>query len=141
MLSKASENAIKATIYLASLDDKERYVPIAEIAEAIESPVQYCSKIMNQLRRKGLIESSAGARGGFRLGPNRHISFYQVVEAQEETIPFDRCILGLKQCSSLQPCPAHEQYKGVKEELIRVLTDSYVDDFTHSILEQKLNLK
>ena len=32
----------------------------------------------------------------------------------------ERCVLGLKKCSEIQPCPMHEEYKSIKQQLIKL---------------------
>jgi Rrf2 family protein len=137
MLSKAAEHAIKAMVYLATKTVEGEFTRIADISEAIGSPLPYTSKILNQLRRNALLES----KGGFRLGDNRHISFIQIIEAQEGLSGLDRCVLGLKTCSSSDPCPAHEKYKSIKEQIKQLLAESYVDDFNQEVINMELKLK
>ncbi len=141
MLSKATEYAIKAMIFLATKEDRSAYVRIHEIAEAIDSPKPYTSKILNRLRRNGILESTIGAKGGFRIPARSRISLIQIVEAQEGPDSLDRCLLGLKSCSSSRPCPIHDQYKEVKENLLGILHRSFIDDYTSDLNEKQLNLK
>jgi Rrf2 family protein len=59
-------------------------VSARQIAELEGLPVQYCEKILGQLRQAGLVESVRGAGGGFRLvRPPEDISVKQVIDATD----------------------------------------------------------
>ncbi len=141
MLNKASEYAIKAMIYLATHQDHQRYIRIPEVAEAINSPAAFTSKILQQLRSNGLVLSAKGAKGGFKINAEKKISLLQIVQSLEGKEVFTRCILGLDECSSSKPCPVHEQYKSVKAQLLEIMTRSYIDDYIPEVVSRAMNLK
>lgn len=73
---------------------------IDEIAAALGIPRNYLSKILHRLAGEGVLASTRGRNGGFRLArPAGRISLLEVVE------PFDRidarrqCLLGREVCS------------------------------------------
>lgn len=55
MFSKACEYGIKASIFIAQQSLLDRKVNLREIAEAIESPTAYTSKILQKLSRQKLL--------------------------------------------------------------------------------------
>ena len=66
MLSQTSEHAIRALLFLAQRPGGEA-VPAARIAAALGAPANYLAKTLNALARRGLIASTRGPAGGFRL--------------------------------------------------------------------------
>jgi Rrf2 family protein len=57
-------------------------VPIAQIAERREMPVQFLEQLFSTLRRDGLLQSQRGVKGGYRLGrPPEQITVLEVVQA------------------------------------------------------------
>ena len=36
------------------------------------------------------------------------------------------CVLGLKECSDVNPCPAHKKYKHIKKDLIDMLQSTSI---------------
>jgi Rrf2 family protein len=57
-------------------------VPVREVAAAEGLPPQYCEKIFADLRRAGVVESTRGAAGGFRLARDPEaISVKAVIDA------------------------------------------------------------
>jgi Rrf2 family protein len=60
----------------------ERPVPIAQIAERREMPVQFLEQLFSTLRRDGLLVSQRGVKGGYRLArPPEDITVIEVVQA------------------------------------------------------------
>jgi hypothetical protein len=42
---------------------------------------------------------------------------------------------GLKRCSEVQPCPMHEQYKSIKQLLIKLFTNKSIQQLANEIKE------
>lgn len=57
-------------------------IPIGQIAERREIPVQFLEQLFSTLRRAGLLTSHRGARGGYMLArPPEQINVLEVVQA------------------------------------------------------------
>ncbi len=57
-------------------------VPIAQIAERREMPVQFLEQLFSTLRRDGLLHSQRGVKGGYTLArPPEEITVLEVVQA------------------------------------------------------------
>jgi Rrf2 family protein len=70
----------------------EQAVPTAKLAEAFELPPAYLNKCLQALVRAGILTSTAGAKGGFRLGrPLDKITLLDVVVAIEGPEEAFRC--------------------------------------------------
>ena len=65
MFSKATEYALRATIFIAQNSSEEKKVGIQTIAKAIDSPQSFTAKILQLLTRDNKIISSAPGRHGF----------------------------------------------------------------------------
>ncbi len=62
----------------------EQAVPTSRLAEAFELPTAYLNKCLQALSRAGILSSTAGAKGGFRLArPLAEITLLDVVVAIE----------------------------------------------------------
>lgn len=119
MFSKATEYALRATIFIAQKGSKENKLGISEIADGINSPKSFTAKILQQLTAGNKIVSSArGPNGGFYLTESaRNLPIRVILETMEEDGVLDKCVWGLKQCSELLPCPMHSQYQPIKIQL------------------------
>jgi Rrf2 family iron-sulfur cluster assembly transcriptional regulator len=118
VLSKTAKYALRAVAYLASRPDADGgLVPLQEIAEALDVPPNYLSKVTHRLGRAGILESVRGPGGGFRLG----IPAGELVLARV-TAPFDTtggplpCLLMDRPCNPDEPCVAHDRWKRIAAE-------------------------
>lgn len=122
MFSKACEYGIKAMIFIAQSSEKEIRVSPKEITREIKTPVAFTAKIMQTLSREGLLDSTRGATGGFLLATSaKKITLAQIVSAIDGNKIFTGCGLGLEQCNALKPCPVHEKFAVVRNELSLML--------------------
>ncbi len=141
LFSKSCEYALRAVIYVCQKSSDNVNIGVKEIARAIESPEPFTAKILQQLARKRIIASIKGPNGGFYIDHKQPpVSIYQVVEAIDGSDFFERCVLGLKDCSEKKPCPMHQHFKKHREELTFIFKKKTIHDL---IIGQKgkINLK
>jgi Rrf2 family protein len=130
MLSKSGIHAVRALIVLAGLR-KDEYRGAAAIAEQNDAPGNYLGKLLQQLARRGLVQSQKGLGGGFRLARQPgEISLYDIVEAIEDVSRWYECILGRPTCGEENPCPVHEQWGPVRDAYLKLLKETTVADLT-----------
>ena len=101
MLSITSQYALRALSHLARQTDGA--VLGRDLAESVEIPANYLSKVLLTLRNAGLVDTTRGSGGGYRLRrPANEIHLIDVVELFEEisrTKP--SCFLGrTRACSA-----------------------------------------
>jgi Rrf2 family protein len=127
MLSRTSEYALRALIHLVQ-NEANWPIPGAHIASETSIPRNYLSKILRELVRVGILESSPGRTGGFRLGrPAKQVSLFEIL-APFEQFERRRCPFGNQLCSDVNPCGAHDQWKRVVETLQQFLLQTTVYD-------------
>jgi Rrf2 family transcriptional regulator, iron-sulfur cluster assembly transcription factor len=121
MFSKACEYGIKATLFITQGSHKDTRVTLKEIANAIDSPEAYTAKILQQLAKSGIIDSQKGPHGGFYVETDKRLVLGDIVEAIDGDTVFRGCGLGLPECSDAYPCPLHEEFLSVRENLRHML--------------------
>ena len=118
IFSKTCEYAIRAVFFIAHRTAEGSRVGIKEIANGIDSPEHFLAKILQDLSRRGIVQSVKGPNGGFYLDAvSLKRPLASIVEAVDGNGIFIGCGLGLKQCSEAQPCPLHTQYKAIRKQL------------------------
>ncbi|MCK9403062.1 MAG: Rrf2 family transcriptional regulator [Chitinophagaceae bacterium] len=119
MFSKATEYALRATIYLAQKSSVHKKISIEEIARSIDSPRPFTAKILQALSKDNMVISSVrGPNGGFYITEKtKKLSARIILQAMGEEERLEKCVLGLKQCSEIQPCPMHAQYKTIRKQI------------------------
>ncbi len=101
MLSQRSRYALKALLHLATVEHEEP-VSIGAIAQSTGISRKFLEAILNDLKREGVVDSTRGKHGGYRLShPADEISFARIIRASEGP-------LALFPCASVnfyRPCP------------------------------------
>lgn len=110
MLSKSCEYGLRASLYLASLN-QEGYVSINTVSEELDISFAFLTKIFQKLNDADLLASQRGPEGGVALTrPGDEISLYEIVTAIDGEDLFTECVLGLPGCGEATPCPLHEAW-------------------------------
>lgn len=142
MFSKACEYAIRALMFIAQKSEGGSKVGIKEIAKGIDSPEHFIAKILQDLSRKGLVQSQKGPSGGFYLDQSSlNASLADVVRTVDGDAIFSGCALGLKQCSEVKPCPLHHEFKRIREDILNMLQSAKLGEFNRQLEKSKLFLK
>jgi len=128
MLGQAAGYATTAMGYLATAAG--RPLLVKEIAEACDIPAPYLAKIINALRRVGLVTTQRGVGGGVTLAkPPESIPLYSVAELLGDPICKKRCMLGVAECSDERACPAHRFWTQHRGEALDFLRSTTIADF------------
>ncbi len=141
MFSKACEYAIKAMVFIQYKSQQNETTNLSEIAEAIASPVAFTAKILQQLRKNDLLESTMGVKGGFRILENKQINLKEIIVAIDGNGIFSNCVLGLKACSSTNPCPVHNKYAKIRQEMEHIMQKTFLVDLANQLSFKKISLK
>ena len=141
MLSKSSKYAIRAVLYLSlNSNDKKKYNP-KDIAKEIDIPAPFLAKTLQELTKNNLISSTKGRNGGFYLTKdNRLNSMLSIIECIDGLSKFDTCFIGLPKRSDSSPCAVHHIVSPLKNDLLKVLKDNNIDDFTKDLALGKIHI-
>ncbi|MGB5418277.1 RrF2 family transcriptional regulator [Algibacter sp.] len=135
MFSKACEYGIKAAIFIATKSFEGKRVSPKEIANEINSPQAFTAKILQALVKHNVVNSVKGAYGGFEIDKNdiNRIKLFQIVNAIDGDSIYNGCGLGLETCDENHPCPVHDKFKSVREELKYMLENTSLEELALNI--------
>jgi len=120
IFSRPCEYAIRALTHMAA--SPAEITSALEIAKAEDVPLPVLSKVLQELVRKGLLESRRGPGGGFRLSRRPElITLRDIVAAIDGLDHFMDCVAGLKVCSEEAPCPLHKTWSGMRTQILTSL--------------------
>jgi Rrf2 family iron-sulfur cluster assembly transcriptional regulator len=137
MFSKTCEYAIRAMIFVAHKSKNGDKIGIKEIAKSIDSPEHFIAKILQDLGKKGLIQSLKGPNGGFYFEDELLChSIADIVKAIDGDKLFTGCGLGLKECSPIKPCPIHNEFEKVRNAMQNMLEGAKLNQFTDGLTKQ-----
>lgn len=124
MLTKSVEYAIKSLILIKYQDSK---IGVDEISTKLSSPKNFTSKVLQVLVKKGYILSQKGPGGGFQ--PNDYSkTIKDIIFDIDGSFKYDKCVLGLSECSDENPCPLHDFYKPIKSKILDELMNVTIDE-------------
>lgn len=135
MFSKACEYGIKSAIFIAIKSFEGQRVGPKEIAVEIDSPQAFTAKILQALVKHNIIKSVKGAYGGFEINKNdiKAIRLSQIVNAIDGDSVYNKCGLGLNDCNENYPCPVHNKFKIVRDELKDMLQNTTLEELALNI--------
>lgn len=130
ILSQTAIYALRATTYLAE-NQGDGSVRVEDMAEALDVPRNYLSKILNVMARAGILSSTRGPNGGFRFrGDPTETNLARVIAPFDDVSDASACFLGRERCSDASPCAAHARWKGVRSGVLAFLNETTVHDLT-----------
>lgn len=127
MLTLTSEYALRALVFLAR-HAEECPIPGRRIAEEARIPAKYLLKVLGDLVRAGVLESTPGKHGGFRLRRSARQTTLLDVLSPFEPFEHGRCPFGHGSCDDDQPCAVHHTWKRVIETERRFLRETSLSD-------------
>ena len=104
MISHTGQYGIRALVYLSAVGT-DAHVPSAAVAAATGLPPNYLTKILNTLVHVGILASTRGPNGGFRLVVSPEDLFLSDAIAPFEEPDAGRCLLGPDCCGQGADCP------------------------------------
>ena len=107
MFSQTVEYALRAVVHLASQAPAGQTTD--QIATATLVPKAYLSKVLQELRRGGVVASQRGVGGGITLVKEpKDLTILEVVNAVEPILRIKTCPLGLA-THGVRLCPLHRR--------------------------------
>ncbi|WP_142826393.1 Rrf2 family transcriptional regulator [Planococcus soli] len=119
--SNATNYALHTMVYLIWLP-KASTVGVQDLAEFQKLSPTYLSKILTKLTKAGLIESTPGAKGGYKISKSpKEISFLDVIIAIEGE-------------SNLFNCSIHHNEGCLIEKVMRESEDNMKEELSNRLL-------
>jgi len=113
---------------------------VTSVAAALGVAVPTTSKILKMLVRRGLVQSTRGARGGYCLAraPER-ISVAEVIEAMEGDFGMTECSIEAGLCVREASCPLRENWRRINQLIRGVLNQVTLTDMIRPDFRPHLN--
>jgi Rrf2 family protein len=96
-----------------------------EIADSMDIPRHFLTKIAQQLSRAGFVEVVQGPKGGIRLTSSpKNLSLLDVVEFINGEIFLNDCIIRPESCPRSKTCSIHEVWERARKQLRDTLREA-----------------
>jgi Rrf2 family protein len=138
MLSNTCKYGIRAVIYLALNAKENTKIGIKKISEELSLPAPFLGKILQNLAKNKILNSTKGPNGGFDLAvkPDK-LSVYDIVKVIDGIEIFQECLIGMKVCSNPKTgdvnCPFYERSHEVRDKLVKAFKDQTIAEFVNGI--------
>jgi Rrf2 family transcriptional regulator, iron-sulfur cluster assembly transcription factor len=125
-LSTKGRYSIMAMLELAQMQETQngvRSVSLAEISEKQDISLSYLEQLFAKLRKAGLVVSSRGPGGGYKLAKETYdIKLNEITKAVEEPIIVTRCA-GNANCVKGHKCNSHDLWMSLSEHIENFMQD------------------
>ena len=138
ILSKKSRYGLRAMIDLASREGDEP-VSLASVAQSQGISEAYLEQLFAKLKKAGLVTSSRGAQGGYRLACEaQDVSVGDILRALEGNLEAAACP-GLSEtgCSASDSCVTIYVWKKINESITRTVDSMYLDELVRESRKEK----
>ncbi len=121
--SKGCEYALRALTQIPS-DNIDSPFIAKELCKKAKVPEASTRKVFQKLAREGFLSAVPGPGGGYKLvkSPDK-ISLLGIVVAVDGQDVFDKCIMGLPNCSNKKPCPVHNTWQKLKKVMMKEMEE------------------
>jgi Rrf2 family iron-sulfur cluster assembly transcriptional regulator len=137
MLSNSCKYGIRAVIYLAGKPRDNGKTGIKQICQDLELPTPFMAKILQQLAKQKILNSSKGPHGGFSLMKDpKKITLLDIVKTIDGDEIFTNCVIKNEPCKCsdhhVEECALHDDFSKVRNELINMFSTRTVYDLAES---------
>jgi len=130
-LTTRGRYAVTAMLDLA-LHEGSGPVALGDISARQDISLSYLEQLFSKLRRCGLVVSTRGPGGGYRLSqPSHEIAVSHVIDAVDENVEYTRCG-GQRNCQNQERCLTHELWESLGSHV-----RSFLDEVTLGSLAER----
>ncbi|MFP4365166.1 MAG: RrF2 family transcriptional regulator [Spirochaetia bacterium] len=122
--------AVRAMINLC-INENGSPISIKSIAQQEEISPEFLEQIFFKLKKSGIISSTRGPGGGFRLNKKmEEITIYELFDAVEEGLQFTPCTncSTSEVCNKVSTCVSHILWRKISTSLIKDLENTSLAD-------------
>jgi Rrf2 family transcriptional regulator, nitric oxide-sensitive transcriptional repressor len=131
--NKTTSYSLNILSYMANHSDENMSADF--LHSQLDIPYQYLRQILTKLSKNGIISSTRGRMGGFRL--EREVStiyIADIIEITEGLEGFNKCVLGFQTCPFDSKCAIHDLWDDSRNRIIKILRET---SLANLIVKQK----
>ncbi|HMP74831.1 MAG TPA: Rrf2 family transcriptional regulator [Kiritimatiellia bacterium] len=128
-LSKRVEYGLMAILHMADMPASE-LATAKLMAERYSIPAELLGKVLQALARAGVVSSTPGVHGGYRLnGPLDTVNLGRVIEAVEGPVMLTDCQEDPERCGQYHTCTIKEPIQHIHAQLVRYIHNISLNQF------------
>ncbi|QAR32471.1 Rrf2 family transcriptional regulator [Geovibrio thiophilus] len=126
-IAREGDYAIRIVVYLAENGGMKK---VEEISAAIGVPKPTTAKVINRLKKSGLITTRTGKNGGIEAAPSAlDSSLYDILKCMGVTLDINVCVAHPSACSRKPFCRVTHRLAEIQSVMTEQLMNSKVKDF------------
>lgn len=139
-VSKKAYYGLRAALALAHID---RALSIHALAKSEHLPEEYLEKILQTLRRAGIVEATKGAAGGYTLTRSaREISAWDILRVLDGPLKtYLPPVTGSLPCLQVSHCQTNEVLRKLENEIEKTLLNITLETLLPKTTMKALNIK
>jgi Rrf2 family protein len=116
LITRETDYAVRTILYLAYKGDHTTNV--TEVAHAMHIPKSFLAKILQRLRKKNILVSTRGVKGGFKLAKKpSEISLFDIMASMQGPAAINLCVIDSKKCKLSSTCSVHPVWVDIRQEV------------------------
>ncbi len=130
-VSKKAYYGLRAAIALARSD---RALSIHALAESEHLPEDYLEKILQALRKAGLVEATKGVAGGYKLSrASKAVSAWDILQVLDGPLAtFTPPVKGSLPCLQVSHCQTNQVWRTLEEKIEETLSGISLEHLSHN---------
>jgi len=127
-LHNTTQYAIRVLSYIAKHDNYQLH-NAKYLSEILEIPYKFLTKIMTDLVKFEFIISIRGRDGGYKLARVAStITIMEILNKFNDSIDYEKCVLGIGSCDSQNKCALHDQWVQPKDMIQKMFKDTTLEN-------------
>lgn len=120
LINKQTDYALQALLNIAKSPDK--IVSSADLYESLGLPRAILRKVLQILQKEGILDSTKGSGGGFKLATRpEKIFLLDLINIFEGKVSFVNCLFRKRLCAHRATCPIRKRIKAIELTVIEQL--------------------
>ena len=127
MFSKTFGYALRAITFIVLHEKDGKKIRLKELSQSLDIPHPFLGKIMQDLVRQGILDSTKGPSGGFY--PNTQTvktPLLDILNITDGNLVFDQCALNIQRCNAAHPCPLHHDFAACRDGMLKAMAEKTV---------------
>jgi len=128
MFSKTFGYALRAVTFVAIHGRDGKKISLLDLSQNLEIPHHFLGKIMQDMVRHGIVDSTKGPNGGFFANDQTaKTPLLDLLTITDGNLIFSQCALNIKRCNAQHPCPLHNDFAACRDGMLKVLAVKTVE--------------
>lgn len=118
LIRRNTDYALRLATNLAARYSEENMLSARMLSKNNNVPYPLTCKLLQKYQQYGLVSSTMGPKGGFRLAKTpSEISFWDLITAIQGPVRVNRCLLGQYACPMKGHCPLHPKLVKLQQDI------------------------